>query len=164
MNSTHRTPAMALLCIAILCGCGKDDSKKSAGSPSGAAGSSGVVPGGASGDAAKAKSGIESAMGSAHESAQKAAETIRQELAKQLDDQESKIDELKTKAASVADPKLKGLLDAIDAKLDQARAKLDELRNSSGSPDATRNELTRLVADVKTLYDQATQRLHEVGK
>ena len=157
MNSTHRISATALLCIAVLCGCGKDDSKKTAGSPSGAVGPSG-------GDAAKAKSGIESAMGSAHESAQKAAETIRQELAKQLDDQESKIDELKTKAASVTDQKLKGLLDAIDAKLDQARAKLDELRNASGSPDATKNELTQLVADVKTLYDQATQRLHEVGK
>ena len=161
MNSTHRISATALICMAALCGCGKDDSKKTAGSPSGAVNATGS----ASGDAAKAKSGLESAMGSAHESAQKAAETIRQELAKQLDDQEAKIDELKTKAASVTDPKLKGLLDAIDAKLDQARAKLDELRNSSGgSPDAIKTELTQLVADVKSLYDQAAQRIHEVGK
>ncbi|MHC4589263.1 MAG: hypothetical protein ACYTAQ_07965, partial [Planctomycetota bacterium] len=93
------------------------------------------------------------------------ASAMAKNYAGELDKQESQIDSLKTSARTLADDRLNELIGAIEAKLDAARGKLDEIKTADqGSAQALGSELQSLMGELQTLYQQALDRVGELQK
>jgi hypothetical protein len=144
MNATLKS-ALVLSAAMLLAGCGGEEEP----APPSAGG--GVLP-----------ADIGSNIGDA---VNETASALAKEYATELDKQESQIDSLKASARTLADDKLNELINAIEAKLDTARGKLDEIKTADGgSAQALGNELSGLISELQTLYQEALDRVGELQK
>jgi len=93
------------------------------------------------------------------------ASALAKNYASELDKQESQIDSLKASSRTLADDKLNELISAIETKLGAARGKLGEIKTADGgSAQALGNELSGLMSELQTLYQQALDRVGELKK
>jgi hypothetical protein len=93
------------------------------------------------------------------------ASALAKEYAGELDKQESQIDSLKASARTLADDRLNELIVSIESKVDAARGKLDEIKTADeGSMQALSNEMSALMSELQTLYQQALDRVGELQK
>jgi hypothetical protein len=143
MNATLTTAAVLATAV-LLAGCGGEE--QPATQPA-----AGVLP-----------ADIGSQIGDA---VNETASAMAKEYASELDKQQSQVDSLKASARTLADDKLNELINAIEAKLDTARGKLDEIKTAEGgSAQALGNELSGLMSELQTLYQQALDRVAELQK
>jgi peptidoglycan hydrolase CwlO-like protein len=98
------------------------------------------------------------AGGSADQSA-----ALAQSYTNQIDQYVSQVESLASKAKSVGDEKLDGLIDSINDELAKAQKKVDELKSAKESAVAKIEEdLDAITGEIGELYQQAMARLAEV--